>query len=56
MRYPFDDEIRLTEEEKYFMSQEIEDINEISPFDINDIDREEEYLNELIKTEPQMEV
>ena len=25
MRYPFDDETPLTEEEKYLMSQEIED-------------------------------
>ena len=56
MRYPFDDEIPLTEEEKYLMSQEIEDISEISPFDTYDIDKEEEYWNELIKTEPQMEV
>ena len=56
MRYPFDDETPLTEEEKYLMSQEIEDINEISPFDTYDIDKEEEYWNELIKTEPQMEV
>ena len=56
MRYPFDDETPLTEEEKYLMSQEIEDINEISPFDTYDIDKEEEYFNELIKTEPQMEV
>lgn len=56
MRYPFDDETPPTEEEKYFMSQEIEDINEISPFDTYDIDKEEEYFNELIKTEPQMEV
>ena len=55
MRYPFDDEIPPTEEEKYLMSQEIEDINEISPFDTYDIDKEEEYFNELIKTEPQME-
>ena len=56
MRYPFDDETPLTEEEKYLMSQEIEDINDISPFDTYDIDKEEEYWNELIKTEPQMEV
>lgn len=56
MRYPFDDETPPTEEEKYLMSQEIEDINEISPFDTYDIDKEEEYFNELIKTEPQMEV
>lgn len=56
MRYPFDDETPPTEEEKYLMSQEIEDINEISPFDTYDIDKEEEYWNELIKTEPQMEV
>ena len=57
MRYPFDDETPLTEEEKYLMSQEIEDINEeISPFDTYDIDKEDEYFNELIKTEPQMEV
>lgn len=56
MRYPFDDETPLTEEEKYLISQEIEDINEISPFDTYDIDKEEEYFNELIKTEPQMEV
>ena len=56
MRYPFDDETPPTEEEKYIMSQEIEDINEISPFDTYDIDKEEEYFNELIKTEPQMEV
>lgn len=56
MRYPFDNETPLTEEEKYLMSQEIEDINEISPFDTYDIDKEEEYFNELIKTEPQMEV
>ena len=57
MRYPFDDETPLTEEEKYLMSQEIEDINEeISPFDTYDIYKEEEYFNELIKTEPQMEV
>ena len=55
MRYPFDDETPPTEEEKYLMSQEIEDINEISPFDTYDIDKEEEYFNELIKTEPQME-
>lgn len=38
------------------MSQEIEDTNEISPFDTYDIDKEEKYFNELIKTEPQMEV
>ena len=56
MRYPFDDETPPTEEEKYLISQEIEDINEISPFDTYDIDKEEEYFNELIKTEPQMEV
>ena len=57
MRYPFDDETPLTEEEKYLMSQEIEDINEeISPFDTYDIDKEEKYFNELIKTETQMEV
>ena len=56
MRYPFDDETPPTEEEKYLMSQEIEDINEISPLDTYDIDKEEEYLNELIKTEPQIEV
>ena len=56
MRYPFDNETPPTEEEKYLMSQEIEDINEISPFDTYDIDKEEEYFNELIKTEPQMEV
>lgn len=56
MRYPFDNETPLTEEEKYLMSQEIEDINEISLFDTYDIDKEEEYWNELIKTEPQMEV
>lgn len=56
MRYPFDDETPPTEEEKYLMSQEIEDTNEISPFDTYDIDKEEEYFNELIKTEPQMEV
>lgn len=55
MRYPFSDETPLTEEEKYLMSQEIEDINEISPFDTYDIDKEEKYFNELIKTEPQME-
>ena len=56
MRYPYDDETPLTEEEKYIISQEIEDINEISPFDTYDINKEEEYWNELIKTEPQMEV
>ena len=56
MQYPFDDETPLTEEEKYIMSQEIEDINEISPFDTYDINKEEKYFNELIKTEPQMEV
>ena len=56
MRYSFDYETPLTEEEKYLMSQEIEDINEISPFDTYDIDKEEKYFNELIKTEPQMEV
>lgn len=56
MRYPFDNETPPTEEEKYLMSQEIEDTNEISPFDTYDIDKEEEYFNELIKTEPQMEV
>lgn len=56
MRYPFDDEIRLTEEEKYFMSREIEDINEISPFDMIDIDKEKEYFEKLIQTEPKMEV
>ena len=55
MRYPFDNEIPPTEEEKYLMSQEIEDISEISPFDTYDIDKEEKYFNELIKTEPQME-
>ena len=55
MRYPFDDEIPPTEEEKYLMSQEIEDISEISPFDTYDINKEEKYFNELIKTEPQME-
>ena len=56
MRYPFDDETPLTEEEKYLMSQEIEDINEISPFDTYDIDKEEKYFNELIKTEPQKRI
>lgn len=56
MRYPFDDETPLTEEKKYLMSQEIEDTNEISPFDTYDINKEEKYFNELIKTEPQMEV
>ena len=34
----------------------VEDINEISPFDTYDINKEEKYFNELIKTEPQMEV
>ena len=33
MRYPLDDETPLTEEEKYLMSQENEDTNDISPFD-----------------------
>lgn len=47
MRYPFDDETPLTEEEKYLMSQEIEDTNEISPFDTYDINKE--ILMTLIK-------
>lgn len=56
MRYPYDDETTLTEEEKYLMSQEIEDINEISPFDMTYIDEEKEYFEKLIQTEPKMEV
>lgn len=56
MLYPFDDEIPLTEKEKYLMSQEIEDIDEISPFDMIYIDEEKEYFEKLIQTEPKMEV
>ena len=52
---PYENETPLTEEERYIIEQEIdyeEEINEISPFDTVYIDKEKEYFERLIESEP----